>query len=171
MNFINDIARYLFIVYAFVVVAFIFTAVFLFIVKKIKSRNYGVYKYKGNKLKLVRNNLGVKRATFWLLHKDFKKIIEDENKALDKEYIKPFDFTKIRELKISSTDIQLSLVLIAEKKEILPEIFNHFIERKDVKYDLDSIAFDFEKDYWKLSTIANQVLNDFFFENWRKLTL
>lgn len=155
-------------VYCCFIITVVLSAVIIFLYvrhKRNKLQNLSkkkVYKYKNFDLKLVRNTLGVKKAIYWLLKVDFRKAIEDENKALGFEYIKPFDFTKLRE-DVKVDDVLSGIVVISEKKELLPQIFSLFV------VDSHKYKFDFEKDFNELSILAGELLTDFFYENFQKM--
>lgn len=165
MELTNNLLFGAILVYILIILTILLLAVVFYfylklkIKKKKESKLEKVYKYINYNMKLVRNTLGIKKAIYFLLKQDFRKAIEDENNELGFEYVKPFDFTKLREQNVNVADLVGGIVIICEKKELLPQIFKLFIEDSE-KYD-----FDFEKDYSTLSELAIEILNDFFFEN------
>jgi hypothetical protein len=159
-----DILKVAVIIYCCFIITVIVLAVIIFFYVKYKRNKARkaienkTYKYKNYKLKLVRNTLGVKKSHYWLLKVKFREIIEAENKALGFEYIKPFDFTKLRE-NVTVSDVLSALVVLSEKKDLLPQIFSLFV------VDSNKYVFDYEKDYNELSVLAGELLTDFFYEN------
>ena len=159
-----DILKVAVFIYCCLIITVIILAVVIFFYLRYKQKKARkvtenkIYKYNNYKLKLVRNTLGVKKSHYWLLKVKFREIIEAENEALGFEYIKPFDFTKLRENVIVS-DVLSALVVISEKKDLLPQIFSLFV------VDSKNYTFDFEKDYNELSVLAGELLTDFFYEN------
>lgn len=164
-----DILKVAVIIYCCFIITVIISAVIIYFYikyKQRKSRNINekkVYKYKSYKLKLVKNTLGVKKSIYWLLKVKFREVIEAENKALGFEYVKPFDFTKLREQKVLVSDVLTALVIVSEKKELLPQILSLFV------VDSKNYNFDYEKDYNELSVLAGELLIDFFYENLEKM--
>jgi hypothetical protein len=159
---ITDLLKYSLLIYSGLILFIIISIVILYLYGKFKRKK--VYKYKGNKLKLVKNTLGVKKAIYFLFKTDFRKVIEEENKSLGFEYIKPFDITKLKEQNVLIADLMGALILISERKDLLPLIFNFLVEKNNVKYD-------FEKDFDKLSNLGLELLEDFFIGNLRKMLL
>lgn len=159
----TDILTYSIIIWALIVftILIVIGIIYLYLKRKVKKQKDKVYKYKNYNLKLIRNTLGVKKALYFLLKQDFRKAVEDANTELGFEYVKPFDFTKIREQNVMVSDLLGAIVIICEKKELLPQIFKLFIE--------GNYEYDFEKDYAVLSSLAEEILQDFFFENWVKI--
>jgi hypothetical protein len=162
MDFIKDIFIYVSIAYALVALSIILIGAIIYFYAKVKVGSKSKFKYKGKRLHLVKNTVGVLKASHLLLAVDFKTAIEDENKALGMEYVKPFNFSKLRENPVEDIDLSRALLIICEKKEILPNIFKYFIEEKN-------IVFDFEKDFDALSGLAYDIIQAFFFENYRKV--
>lgn len=113
---------------------------------------------------LISNTLDKKIAMYFLLAQNFNDIINEENTNLKYEFVKPFDFTKIRENNIHPTDIFSGIILVCKRKELLPNIFECFVNEKEINYD-------FEKDYNKLSILAAEIVTDFFIENARIMLL
>ena len=116
MDFLNKILQYSFLIYFLIILSVIILIGFLYVFVKIKNKKSKVkFIYKGYKFKLVTNTLGVKKSMYWLLKKDFRKIIEEENQAVGIEIAKPFDFTKIRESNVLTADLLTALAVIVER--------------------------------------------------------
>jgi hypothetical protein len=164
-----DIFKVSILVYLCIIVTVIIVTVAIYFYSKYKIKRQRkesqnkTYKYKSYKLKLVKNTLGVKKSIYWLLKVKFREVIEAENKALGFEYVKPFDFTKLREQKVLVSDVLTALVIVSEKKELLPQILSLFV------VDSKNYNFDYEKDYNELSVLAGELLTDFFYENLEKM--
>lgn len=164
-----DILKVAVIIYCCFIITVIISAVIIYFYVKHKRNKARkaiedkTYKYKNYKLKLVRNTLGVKKSIYWLLKVNFREVIEAENKALGFEYIKPFDFTKLRQDNVVVGDVLTALVIVSEKKELLPQILSLFV------VDSNKFNFDFEKDFNELSVLAGELLTDFFYENLEKM--
>lgn len=161
----DNLLIYLIIAYICLVLFCLFSFLIFFFYKrrKFKKRLNKVYKYKDKKITLVKNTLDKKIAMYFLLKQKFNDIIKQENERLNYEFVKPFDFTKIREQNVNTMDIFSGIILVCKKKELLPEIFECFINEKNIN-------FDFERDYNRLSILASELVTDFFLENYWRIT-